>query len=383
MPEKTEDEVKAHIAAGEVFGISVDTAIFDKFGCNLRFPTLRSLGQFKTAKEHIFISEIVRNEIVTHVARDAEETQRALKRAVRKHCQRWQIEAGNCTLPAEFRIDAAPTESAAVQVDTFIGEIGATLVPASGQVDIAGEAIRRYFAVEPPFANADAKKHEFPDAFALLSLEALSSGERGYLLCVSPDKGWRQFAAGSDHIICVESLDTVLAMFNETGRDTADRMMDLWRNGRAAALEAAVETAFEYRLSEVDFDADAYSFCEIDVEPVGAVMQSFDLDGASDPKVIAIDEDVVTFTTRLTATVEFETSVDFYARDSVDKDLVHLTSETFTTNQADEYELAITVGRHFEAEPNVTEVEIAKRRISVSFGDLEPFRDENPYHEKY
>lgn len=383
MPEKTVDEIKAHIASGEIFGISIDTAIFDRFGCNLRYPTLRRLDQFKAAREHLFISEIVRNEIVTHIARNAEETQRALKRAVRKHCSRWQIEADHDALPANFRIDDDPAAAAAAQVDMYIEAIGATLVPASGGVDVAGETLRRYFAVEPPFANAEAKKHEFPDAFALLSLEAVSFGDRGYILCVSPDRGWQQFAAGSDRVICVESLDTVLAMFNETGRSVADRAMARWRDGMAPGLEEAVEAAFEYRLSENDFDTDAYSFCDIDVEPVGAVMQSFDLEGASDPKVIATDKDKVTFTIRLTATVEFEASVDFYARDGVDKDLVHLASETFTTDQADEYELAVTVDRNLDVKPDMVEVEIAKRRINVLFGDLEPFRDENPYHEKY
>ena len=46
----------------------------------------------------------------------------------------------------------------------------ANAVPANANEEVPAELLRRYFATEPPFEHGERKKHEFPDAFALLSL---------------------------------------------------------------------------------------------------------------------------------------------------------------------------------------------------------------------
>ena len=383
MPERSIEEIKALVVAGDIFGITIDTAVFDKYGCNLRFPMLGKLDQFKSAKEHVLISEIVRYEIIAHIAQAAAETQSKLKAAVNQHRKRWHIEADAADLPGIFKIGTEPKELAAQQVNDYLERISAQVVPASGDIDVSPEVLSRYFETRPPFESKKDKKAEFPDAFALLSLEKVIFGERGYLLCVSPDGGWQSFSAESEKLICVPDLETVLSIFNESGRACADRVMALWRTGLAAALNEEVEHAFEYRLADNDFLIDVYSYCEVDPEPVSAVMQSFQLDAATDPIVISSEDDEVTFVITLPALVDYEAGISFYARDSVDKDLVHLTNETHSMEQSDDFEVAITVSKNFDAEPEVLNVDIAKRRLEVAFGDVEPFADENPYHEKY
>lgn len=45
MPIWTEQQLDAAIAANEIGFITLDTSIFDKFGCNLRYRTLQRLDR--------------------------------------------------------------------------------------------------------------------------------------------------------------------------------------------------------------------------------------------------------------------------------------------------------------------------------------------------
>lgn len=88
MPILTEEEIKAKIADGSIFAISVDTSVFDRYGCNLDFAVLKKLGQFATGSTRVLLSEIVVNEVKGHVARDAEDSQRKLKKAIKEQGKR-------------------------------------------------------------------------------------------------------------------------------------------------------------------------------------------------------------------------------------------------------------------------------------------------------
>jgi hypothetical protein len=174
MPDLSEAEIRAKIADGTIFGLSIDTAIFDKYGCNLDFAVLSKLNQFKGSSTTILFSEVVVNEIKNHIARDAHETQRELKRAIRNQGKRWKTGLNMAKLPDVLALSADPAKVAEDQLKDYIAAVVGEVVSASGSVDISGELLRRYFASEPPFENNDQKKHEFPDGFALLSLEAIA-----------------------------------------------------------------------------------------------------------------------------------------------------------------------------------------------------------------
>ena len=210
------------------------------------------------------------------------------------------------------------------QIADYLAAIGAEVVPATGAIDVSGELLRRYFATEPPFEAKDQKKHEFPDGFALLSLEAFARPKQKLILCVSPDKSWKSFAAQSDSLVCETDLNLALSYFNDSGRTTADQVMALWKGEAALELSEGVEHAFEYRFDDADFHPDGLSGLEFDSEPTSAVMQFVDLETASDPVVIAADDETVTFTINVEAVVAFEASFSFYVKDGIDKDYISL-----------------------------------------------------------
>lgn len=382
MPSLTEDELTARIMDGTIFAISVDTAVFDRYGCNLDFPVLKNLSQFKTGPIEVLVSEIVISEVKNHIASEAEESRQKLKKSLKDHTRRWKQPIDKPALLAELALDGDAQQAAEAQIEDFLEHVGGKVVPASGADDVSGELIRRYFAVEAPFDSSKDKKHEFPDGFALLSLEAIAKQKEKLVLCVSPDKGWTSFAAQSDHVVCVADLSIALSHFNYSGRNTADQTVAMWRDGTAPDLVKEIESAFEYGLDNVDFSADGTSPLDFESEPISIIVESVDPSTASEPVVIAADDEVVSFTVEVEADVTFDARFSFFVKDWIDRDFVSLGSGIFSVENRVKFLLAISVHRDLDPRPLVFDVEIAAKRLSIDFGYVEPFQ-EDPTHEKY
>ena len=381
MPRFESDAIKAMIADGSISALTVDTSIFDRYGCNLDYPLLGKLDQFRTGNTTVILSEIVKNEVQAHIARDAAESQRALKSALSTHRKRWKLANEEAAVPATFKIADDPFVAAEAQFDDYVVKIDAEIVAASNPAEISVEVLRRYFQIEAPFEAGDKKKHEFPDAFALVSLEAWASRRNTLLLCVSGDKGWRDFANDSAHLVWIKDLDEALSLFNDSGRPIAEQTLARLQASALPEVLQAIESAFEYRLDDHDYHIEAWSSLEFEAEPLGAALQSIDWDSASHPVVIAADDDSVTFSFTLTALVGFDALFSYFHHDSIDRDYISIGSEEEYKERNIEFELVLEVSR--DDEPEVYEAQIAKRHFEVNFGDIEPFRNEDPSHEKY
>lgn len=384
MPKMTDDEVKDNIADGSIFAISLDTAVFGKPEDNLLdSPVLYKLDQFSGEPIRVIFSEIVTNEIKAHIADKAKRTQNQLKNAIKEHLKRWKLNFDLTALPDELAIFCNPAEAAEEQVKNYLNAVDGEIIRVSESNDMSAEVLRRYFATEPPFGFSENKKHEFPDAFALLSLQDIARQENRLLLCVSPDKGWQNFAEQSDFLVCVPKLDLALSFFNESGRNVADRTVTMWKDGNALKLDEKVKRSFQRWLQNTDFYPDGLSDWAFGLEPIGADLQSVDRDTLSLPNVIAADEDTVTFTVDVETLVSFEANCSFYVRDSIDRDYFEVGSETYTVKKEIMPQLVITVLRDLDTEPQVVEVEVVKENIDVDFGYVAPFFHEEPEHEEY
>src|SRR6516165_9069020 len=117
MPPMSESEIKAKIADGTIFAVSVDTAVFKKYSCNLDFKVLNKLDQFKTGPIKVILSEIVVNEITTHIARSAEASQRELHKAIKNQDKRWKTGVDIAKLPDTLALSADPIKAAETQLE--------------------------------------------------------------------------------------------------------------------------------------------------------------------------------------------------------------------------------------------------------------------------
>lgn len=382
MPRLSDNDIKTLIADGGVFAISIYTAVFDGKQKTFQNAVLQRLDQFHQRDIRVVFVDVIAREMKAHLYDDAIETQRALKKALRTHNNRWRREAPEGEI-ADLLIDADAKTFAQAEFEVFLEHVNGEVIAASDTPNAVESVFDRYFAEEPPFGSADKRKSEFPDAFALLRLEALAADECRKLICVSPDNGWIDFALHSDHLICVARLEDALALFNAADQHVADAIVERWRQGDGGGFIEEVSRAFEYRLDDLDFEIDGHADVMFEAEPLSAALQYVDPQSIGQPTVIAVDGETVTFTVRVEALVGFEALFSFYVTDSIDKDDVSLGSEEAYVEKTLPFDLTITADRSLEDGPIFHEVEVAKRRFEVDFGYVEAFPNEDPTHEKY
>ncbi|WP_372097752.1 PIN domain-containing protein [Tistrella mobilis] len=382
MPHLSDDEIKTLIAEGGVFAISIDTAVFDGKQKTFQNAVLRRLDQFHVRDISVIIVDVVAEEMKSHLRDEAADTQRALKKALRAHTNRWGRETTEGE-EAGLLLDSKAADFAQAEFDAFLAHIHGEVISVGDTPDAAQQVFRRYFAEEPPFGSADKRKSEFPDAFALLRLDAYAAEEGKALICVSPDRGWIEYAAQSDHLICVGRLEDALALFNAADQHLADAIVERWRQSEGGGLIEDVSRALEYRLDDLDFHIEGHADVSFEAEPLSAVLQYVSPQNIGQPTIIAVDGETVTFTVRVEAVVGFEASFSFYVTDSIDRDEVSLGSEEAYVEKTLPFELTITADRSLEDGPVFHEVEVAKKRFEVDFGYVEAFPNEDPTHEKY
>ena len=383
MPTLSNDQVKAAIADGDVFAISIDTAVFDAKQKNFQDAVLLCLDQFHQRGVRVVIADVVANEMKTHLRDDALETQKALKKALRSHNWRWkrkEVEGEQ----EDLLIKADADTLARVEFDAFLENVNGEVIKVSETPEAIDETFKRYFLKEPPFGAAIKRKYEFPDAFSLIRLEAFAMDNDKLLMCVSPDKGWIEFAAQSKHLICEDNLEDALALFNAADQHLADAIDERWHESESGELIEEVSSALEYRLDDLDFSIDAQTDFSFEAEPLSAVLQHVSTHEYGSLAIIAVDGETLTFTVEVEAIVDFEASFSFYAIvDKIDKDYVDIGSVVANVEKTLSFDLTIRADRSLENGLIFHEVEVTKKPFEVDFGYIEAFQNEDPTYEKY
>ena len=371
MPIFTDDELREAIAEGSIRAVSLDTNVFHQLGYDLNVATLRKLDQFKETNISVIFSEIIVREVKKHISDKAEETRSNLASSLRKYQKRWRAGFDFDQVSRTVGIDGDPVELASNQVSEFIDQIGASIVPVNGNVEI-DDLTGRYFDIKSPFENNAKKKAEFPDAMALLSLEAWAMRHGGFVLLVSVDSGWQKFAEESERLICLKSIEVALDHFNDAGRFVADQAVSMLRNGAAEDLTSEVDTTIQARLDDNDFSIEADSHLSLDWDGMYATLQHWEVAEFSHPRIIASDDETVTFAINLSCIVEFTADFYFSVYDSVDKDHVNMGSEEFSKENTIQLSAVLSIGRELDPEPELIEASITTQRIEADFGYIEP-----------
>jgi hypothetical protein len=182
-----------------------------------------------------------------------------------------------------------------------------------------------YFDTRAPFESRKDKKNEFPDATSLLLLEdyARSKGTKG--IVASRDDGWRAFAESSEYIYCVQSIDELAKLFQETGL-LGDSIKEQVL-GVIADPNSAMRTLLAEQLDEhvVQASWEIELYCgfahRVDAEANDASLMAYSL--VSDQTSVWVDKDDPTsWVVELTVDVTVDVSVylRFFGWDSIDKE---------------------------------------------------------------
>lgn len=379
----TREQVIEAIGAGRIGAVTIDTTVFDSKSKNFRQPDFRAISQFRQRGTPVVITDVIANEMKAHLEEEAEKSQRELRKALRSNNLRWHREQPADEAASLF-LEKVAAEFARSEFEDFVAHVGAQLLPVANIPGGLSELFRRYFLVEAPFSKKDTRKIEFPDAAALLCLEAYAVERERLVLCIAQDKSWVEFAAQSEHLVAVFPLKYALGAFNEAfaDQDLADGIVTLWKAGDQDDFENEVFDAIIDRLAYVDFDVDADSPFHYEAEPMEAELLEILMDTLTEPVVLATDDTSVTFSIDLTVKARFNAVFSFAVWDSIDKNYVGMGSES--TDTIDEVTLTLTIVAERDISKGIQnrEVSVSQRTFTVDFGHVDAFPDE-PEDDRY
>ena len=375
MPNFSPEDLKEAFKQGTIRGVSLDSNVLVDLGCDLNTPILRELEQFKTTYISVIFSEIIEREVVRKIKEIATQSQSKLKSSLGNFKKRWGADYDIEEVSASLELDGDPSILATAQFSDFIGLIEANVIPVDGTVSF-DELNKLYFEITPPFGNKKNKKHEFPDAMALLSLETWASQQYpiGYLLLVSKDLGWQTFSSDSKYLVCVDTLEEVFDYFNDSGRSVVDNAVSILRSETATELVSEINTAIEIWIQErtdIDYHVEASSLYDYEVNEISTQLISTEIAESTSAKIISLDKDTVTFSVEINCQLDSFANFDFYFSDS-DFDNILFWSEEFSNINDVSLSVFLMINRRFRTKPKLLSITVAPKEILLNFETIEP-----------
>jgi len=373
MPVLTEPELQKAIASREIGAVAIDTSVIDHYQTNLEFKLLRSLEQFKRTGISVLLSEVVLGEVNSHLVRKNNETKNKLHTALNQFSRNWKLDPKRLeAVSKELAVDE-PAAFAAAQINAYVSHIGAEIVKAEGNVSLS-DILSMYFSNSAPFSTAEKKKNEFPDAFALCSLEAWGRNKNKKVIVVSRDSDWQKYAEQSDWLVHIRDLPVCLNLFNEDEVFIASRVMKMLIDGQATGVLKAIRDAVEQEVESTDFHVEADSPFYFSASAAYARFLDLTIEDG-EPLVIEADAEVLTIQVRAQAQIEANADFDFTMRDGIDRDYVSIGSSSHSVRHWIDVSAFVTVDRKFDGEPGLVDLDIDIGFPTVEFGIVEPVWD--------
>lgn len=355
--------------------ITVDTSIFDEKGLLLESGLLNSLTQFNNKPAKLVLSEIVLREVQTHLFKKVNEIYTQLDKSLnnaKKHI------FNNLQDLAIDKIDGKAV--AKERLENYLKATGAKIVHARDGVDL-DNIIKLYFNNEPPFAESGKKKSEFPDAIALLSLEAWAKEHETKILAVTTDKDWIAFSEKSEYIDVQQDLAKAISEF-EPNADTfkfTKRLSNAMSNGEAKDIVEFITDEVADAISELYLyvEADSAFYWEdhdfqVEYEDIEFLTED---EGKILLNPIQSQDEHVLIEVKAQITAVAKSSFTLSVHDSIDGDYVNLGETYSETEFSFETGILFTINGPWTAEFKdliVENVEVLSHPKSVNFGTIEP-----------
>jgi len=375
----------AQLWDGEIGFFSLDTDVIQGAGYNFEAGALNQLHKQLPSSMELQLTDVVANEVINH-----------LMKPVLKSIQELETAAASLKRRAELPMDQisdlfaglGPADAAQAnfrsRIEKYADHCRGGILAVEGE-GVLSELFQRYFAVDAPFGLKTAKKSEFPDAASLLLLEAYAK-HRGVMgIVVSIDGGWQAFAAQSENLYCVRSLDELTTLFTATGevakqiRDAIKTSLEDQKSPLRLQLSDALTDHIgnaSWNVGEITSDTGA----RVEGEVSEVDLANYDL-LIDDDSIWNDEEDGATWLIEVTASVtaNVNTSVTTFLWDSIDRDEVEIDSDSVDTNVEIEVTVFLTCsGVQADSAPEDwdVEIEIAPGDYEVDVGEVSAFPEE-------
>lgn len=368
--------------------LTIDTNVIYGENFDLEGGLLAQISQFAEAGDVQFVvSDIVLQETHKRLLMMAKSTRDKFDAATREALNRQVIKPDAAeTLVAIIGGMASAKQSADERLALFLKSTNATVVGVE-HADMQ-QLTKLYFANSAPFDAAGPKKAEFPDAIALLSLEAWAANRGEKIIAVSKDAGWAEFAENSHHIDVVPDLAVGLQLLQTDAVRVAEVINAFLLRAMSGAYPDAVlrlQRGFETAAAELELYAEATTGHYLEGEVTRSALRKFhfeeEADGVLDLTVVRADTDEVVIRAGVWLDVTVEASFQLQHWDDIDKEYVPMGSTPAVMDT--DFWAGALISLHGDlSEPDtivVGSVELVDVTDTVDFGEIEPDREDAYY----
>jgi hypothetical protein len=317
-----DDDLGAKILTGVVQAISIDTNIFERAGHRLESGYLKHLEQFSEGNVRLVFSELTIGELRAHMIRKTDEALSTLRKGLADMgtywlCSEEERSAAAKNLTNELGGGAKVDE----RIDGFLKRCNAIVLSATGTVDPSA-LVRAYLENHAPFEAAK-KKHEFPDAIALMSLEAWARDQRTVVLFVTGDKGCQAFCHTSSSFVSCDNIEDALGHFQHKHERLIHPVATLAEEisrGQHRSLLSTIRIAVDKGIIDVNWVVLANSVLDNtnnQIVKVRVIDVAFDQEGGL-PILQAVDrnEDFIVVRSKLAVIVQITCNFYFFVDDA-------------------------------------------------------------------
>lgn len=191
--------------------VFVDTEVFDRHKHSLESPNIVRLRELtESGAVELFLTTVTVREIKSHLEREATKAFQQLK-SYRRASSVVQRIVPNAEFGPE---DEAPFKDAVFgEFDAFLTNCRSTVLDVD---QVSAESVfEAYFSQKPPF-DAQDKKSEFPDAFAIAALRCWCEANEAMMYVVTGDKDWKRACREDSRLLYVQSLESLLEKFQDS-----------------------------------------------------------------------------------------------------------------------------------------------------------------------
>lgn len=374
---KTEN-LREKLLDGTITALSVDTCIFDAAGHRLEQGNLKHLEQFHSGAFSLIFPEMILKELLKHIEAKTDQARSSLRKSLAEIGNYWLVpEEKRNTVLTELLADKSPEEAAKARLNAFLKRCGATILLTKDYLDTE-QLVSRYFEEQPPFQASKDKKHEFPDAIAMMTLDSWAKKQHRAVLVVTQDKGCQRYCEESPRLIAIDDLGQALSLIQERDNHRAqlcDSLVTQVKQGRFPNLLQYISYQVAESIDSIDWTPEASSAFYYDPEMGEIEVSNVEFDEKSqNPPFRPVDfsDDVLVLRTTIVVDIEATCYFSFSVKDGIDRDMVRIGDAAVSAHDQVTLDVLLTVENPDGDTPEFVGVELVPARREIDFGEVGP-----------